>query len=507
MKKISILLLSVLAFGLTSCDMDKSPYNAIPDTEALTTPTDFANMRVGLYSGLRSSVGGQTFWNRVDIQCDAFHAVTGYSNTLGDMYRWTHTSETSAMATAYGNYQAIIARANFIIDGYNKCDMSNELLFTAANIANIKNIKGEAFFIRAYALLGLAQYFCADYEESIADNEDSGVSFRTDYAPSSSQSTYPGRYTLRETYKQIYDDLDSAAFYVTREGAPCDIYVSQDAITALRARAALARDDYQTAYTAAASLITDDVYALAEDADELTDLWQQDAGQETILQLAVASRDELPSQVGEIFQPYNTGSVPDYIPTQTLIDLYDATDKRLGVYFNTVDIVTTTGATGTVYGFNKFIDHARLYTEFNGYEYARFCIEPKVFRIAEMYLIAAEAYAQANDLTNAAKYLNDLERTRITGYADQTFASKDAIMMEIRNERQREMVGEGTRLFDLKRWHLGVTRGTPQQEDLCLLPGAGTTALVKAANDPKLIWPIPKHETDVNPKVKQNPGY
>ena len=508
MKKISILLLSVMTLALVSCDMDKEPFDAIPETEALNTPTDFANMRTGLYTGLRSSVGGQTFWNRVDIQCDGFHAVTGFSNTLGDMYRWTFDAETGAMATVYANYQALIARANFIIDGYNKCDMSDEALFTPTAVANVKKAVGDAYFIRAYALLGLAEFFCADYEESNADEADGGVSFRTDYSSSSSIASYPARATLRETFDQIYDDLDKAASYITTEGAPCDITISADAILALRARAALARDDYQTAANSAKALIDKQTFTLAADEDEMIDLWQQDGGNETILQMAVASRDELPgTNPGKIFQPYQEGTVPDYIPTATLLSLYSRGDIRIPAYFNLVDIVTNTGASGTVIGFNKFIDHTRLYTQFNKYEYARFMIEPKVFRIAEMYLIAAEAYAQLNDLTNAAKYLNELQQARISGFNGANYASKDELMAELRDERQREMVGEGTRLFDLKRWHMGIQRGTPQQEDLCLLPGPATTSLVKNANDHKMVWPIPKHETDANPKVKQNPGY
>ena len=66
MKK--ILFLAALALSVVSCDMDKTPYDAIPDTEALTTPTDFANMRTGLYSGLRSSIGGDAFYNSPEIQ-------------------------------------------------------------------------------------------------------------------------------------------------------------------------------------------------------------------------------------------------------------------------------------------------------------------------------------------------------------------------------------------------------------------------------------------------------
>ena len=66
------------------------------------------------------------------------------------------------------------------------------------------------------------------------------------------------------------------------------------------------------------------------------------------------------------------------------------------------------------------------------------------------------------------------------------------------------MVGEGTRLFDLKRWHKNMERGEAQQEDLLLLPGPTTTQLERPAGDNRFTWPIPKH---VNKKMVQNPGY
>lgn len=506
MKKTSLFLISVLAFSIVSCDMDTTPYDAIPDTEALTTPTDFANLRVGLYSALRSSVGAETFWNAPDIQCDQFHAVDGFSNTQGTMYRWTFDAS-SGISGVYTACQGVISRANFIIDGYNKCDMSNKTLYTDANLANVKQIKGESYFARAYAIFQLVQFYCADYEATNADEPNSGASYRTDYAPSSDQSSYPGRNTLRESFKQINNDLDSAAVYITKAGAPCDIYISADAITAMRARVALAQEDHKTAADAAASLISAGTFTLAADAAEMAELWQQDGGNETILQFAIGSRDELVDPTGEIFQPYQSGSVPDYLPTQNLIDLYSDNDVRKTVYFNTLTLTTNKGITGTVYGFNKFVDHTRVYTDFNSYEYARFVIEPKMFRIAEMYLIAAEAYAQQNDIKNATKYLTGLKAKRITGYTAETFANKMELMQELQKEREREMVGEGTRLIDLKRWHLGMKRGVPQQEDLCNLPGPATTSLTKSANDYKMVWPIPKHEMDVNPKIKQNPGY
>ena len=511
MKKIYLFL--ALAVGLlASCDMDKTPYDALPDDEALQTPTDFANARVGLYSGLRSSVGGSSFFCAPEIQCDGFNAVIGFSNTQGSMYQWTFTTSDSPFSTVYGNYQAMIARANYILDGIEKVDMSNENLFTDAAKAQLEIIKGEALFIRAFCIFQLSQYFCADYEPATASQENSGVSYRLDYAPSSSASSYPARKTLEETFTQIYTDINAAAACLTTAGEPSSYLISADAITALRARVALAHHDYDIAAKAAESLITSNTYVLADSEDALKDLWQNDGGAETILQLAYGQQAELPTSGSgySIFQPYATGSNPDYIPTQALVDLYSANDYRKSVYFNVVNINTTSGTTGQVYGFNKYIDHGGLYNRFNQYEYARFTIEPKVFRIAEMYLIAVEAFAQssaADGLTKAAKYLNDLEKSRIAGYQERSFPSKDAILAELKIEREREMVGEGTRLFDIKRWHIDMKRGTPQQEDLCLIPGATTTNMVVAADSPKLTWPIPKHETDANGNVKQNPGY
>ena len=510
-----------------SCDMDMEPYDALPDTEALNSPTTFQSARTALYSGLKSSIAGD-FYNAPEIQCDGFDAVTGFSNTLGEMYRWTFTSQTTTFDAIYGNYQALIARANFIIDSYNRTDFSNTGIFpeqatsTNPGMPAVRTAKGDAFFIRAYSIFMLSQYFCADYEEATANEENSGVSYRLDYAPSSDPATYPARYTLKETFDQIYNDLDSAAKYVVNTNATDNYYISTDAIRALRARAALARGDYETAANEAERLVYSGKYELAKTPEDLEDLWLYDGysgaalqqgtlrinDTETILKLPTQSESDLPYATGTLYQAQTQGANPDYIPTQTLVNLYSAYDYRFPVYFTTSDIATTNGAIGTVYSFNKYPIYGTLYQITAGSSYALGCAEPKVFRIAEMYLIAAEAYANIpGGLQTASDYLNDLEQARIQGYRRRTFATKEDLMAELMDERQREMVGEGTRLFDIKRWHIDMERGVPQQETLCLLPGVGTTIMNVDADSPTLTWPIPKHEIDVNPAIRQNPGY
>lgn len=63
------------------------------------------------------------------------------------------------------------------------------------------------------------------------------------------------------------------------------------------------------------------------------------------------------------------------------------------------------------------------------------------------------------------------------------------------NERERELVGEGYRLMDLKRWGKGVKRGKPQSKGLVLFPGqASTDGLDKPVDDQRMLWPIPKQK-------------
>lgn len=512
MKKIYLIALSVLTLGMTSCEMDLKPYNSIPDTEALQSYNDFKNMRVGIYSPLRT-VNSGTFLLTSEIMTDNFNAMVGFSNSYGDMYRWQFNPQTSDFETIWADYQIMIGRCNYIIQNAALLDLTDTEKFSETQVTEIKQVIGEAHFIRAYALFNLAQYFCADYEASTADKAHSGVAFSTVYAPTSDNSKYPGRSTLAETYAQIKSDIQAAKPLIPATPTSLNktnpvAYVSQDLITAFEARVALAMDDYATAAAKAVELINGGSYALCETADEILDMWQNDNTSEAIWQIPIPSANELASQTGQYFLPYNDGSTPDYIPSGDFLSIWFANDLRIKGYFKVAKLTTSNGTTGTVMMLNKYPDDSGIHQNVVKTENGRWQSEPKVFRIAEMYLIAAEAYAQLNDVTNGAKYLNALQSKRYEGFTDETYGNASELMNEVKNERRREMVAEGTRLFDLKRWHMGVTRTMTQQDDLCLFPGSAvTTKLTKSADDPKMILPIPKAEIDANPQIKQNTGY
>ena len=100
--------------------------------------------------------------------------------------------------------------------------------------------------------------------------------------------------------------------------------------------------------------------------------------------------------------------------------------------------------------------------------------------------------------------------SRIVDYVTENFSAKN-ILSEIEEEREREFIGEGMRMSDIRRYGKGFERKANHDEnaelnDIIVKQGR---ALKYTANDYRLTWPIPKAEMDANPHLagQQNPGY
>ena len=124
-----------------------------------------------------------------------------------------------------------------------------------------------------------------------------------------------------------------------------------------------------------------------------------------------------------------------------------------------------------------------------------------VFRLAEMYLIAAEAAWRQNKSAEAAGYINVLRtRAAIEGKeAEMQVGASDINLDFILDESARELCGEMNRWYDLKR--------TGKLIERVKLYNLDATPNIKEMH---LVRPIPQTQIDrvTNPDVFfQNPGY
>ncbi len=77
-----------------------------------------------------------------------------------------------------------------------------------------------------------------------------------------------------------------------------------------------------------------------------------------------------------------------------------------------------------------------------------------IVRLSETYLNAAEAAVKNGDATKAAKYLKAIA---LRGNPDYSMPAK-VTLDDVLEERRKELIGEGHRMFDLLRNNLRVTR-------------------------------------------------
>jgi hypothetical protein len=118
-----------------------------------------------------------------------------------------------------------------------------------------------------------------------------------------------------------------------------------------------------------------------------------------------------------------------------------------------------------------------------------------VLRLAEQYLIRAEARAQQNNVSGAEDDLNTI-RTR-AGLPNTTAYDKDTLLADILHERQVELFTEwGHRWFDLKR------TGKVNALMSIVTPQKGGTW-----NQNWQLYPVPQLELDRAPNLTQNTGY
>lgn len=509
MKKILSLLLIVLIAA--SCELTKMPQGSISSEGALTSVDDALKFRTDMYLDIRDYLSSGYPVYLMELMSDSFHASSMFGNRDGEYHTLDLIATQGSVESIWSNSYYNVTLANYLEAGIAKL-METDL--SADDKAKLEIILGEAAFLKAFSMFTCVQLYCKTYNASTADTDLGLMLINEPMGDPGNITTYVGRSSLTDTYTYIENNLATAATKLASvAGAEGSIYITADAVTAMQARVALAKGDFSTAITKAESLITGGKYPLLDNIDDLEGLWFNDSGKECIVQYwAGYTEGSLPNSNSRGYIGYNTSGifVPDYIPEKWVIDTYSEypDDIRFQSWFKQTD-VTYGAVTGNVYVCFKFKGNTEFDKAGTGYpEISRV----KAFRIAEQYLIAAEAYArraQSGDDAKACGHLNALRGKRIAGYTDETYTG-ETLLEEVKKERVRELFGEGFRYTDLKRWGKGFTRSEAQDKNIITQAGSANYELLSLpANDYRWLWPIPQAEIDANPQIKdqQNPQY
>ena len=181
--------------------------------------------------------------------------------------------------------------------------------------------------------------------------------------------------------------------------------ISYNTADALDARISLNCQDYDNAIACAQRTISK--YALCSTAEDFANMWKNDEGSEIIFQ-PIQTKDERTNTYDAYisFSTANNGYSPDFIPTQGLIDLYEANDMRQYTYFAATGAVTNDLADENVVIFNKYPGNPALVKTSAQTEFYNMT---KELRVGEMYLIAAEASYMKDG--SGLSFLNDLRST------------------------------------------------------------------------------------------------
>lgn len=120
-----------------------------------------------------------------------------------------------------------------------------------------------------------------------------------------------------------------------------------------------------------------------------------------------------------------------------------------------------------------------------------------MFRLADVYLMYAEAKFRSGDQATALTYMNYI---RERAYGDATHNYTSLTLNDFLDERARELNWECTRRTDLIRFGLFTSNSY-------VWPFKGGDAAGLGVEDKYNLYPIPTSDVVLNPNLQQNPGY
>lgn len=373
------------------------------------------------------------------------------SNPSLNFYTNSILPSTPAIAEYWNSAYNSIYAANSVIEGTHK---SNALSIEQKNL-----LTGEALFIRAFLHFYLVNLY-----------GDVPYIAQTDYRKNSTVTRDP----VKTIYNNIISDLTESIAMLPASYSPTERSRPNKLVArALLARTYLFAGFFPEAANEASSLLNQTpLFSLEENTADVFLI----ASKETIWQLQSQTSGQN-TQEAEVFI-FQSGPPPLVALNNALVNSFADNDLRKSNWIK------------AVYDENSIWYHPYKYKEKNFTSVSKeYSI---VFRLAEQYLIRAEARVQQGDLLGAKEDLNRIRHR--AGLSDTYAVTKEEILEAILNERRWEFFTEqGHRFFDLKRFN------KLDQQLSSLKPGWNPT---------DNLLPIPQSELSTNPNLRpQNPGY
>lgn len=448
------LLLSFILL-IASCKeiLEPEPVASLIDELVLNEPNDVGPVQIGLYSAFRGMAAS------VVLAGDFTADLLTHNGTFTQYRELSNKEITSTNANVSGLWAGIyntVYVANFIIERLPDVkgvptSVKNEVVSTA------HFLRGYAYFIGAYTYGGIPLVTTTD----LATNR-----------------TIP-RSSKEEVLALVLKDYQAALTNLPAESSDPG-FASQLAVKAALARYYLYNQQWALAELNASEVINSGKYTLAT---RFADVVERDFTSEAIFEAGYTQNDD-PGTLNNLFVARR-----EIIPSNRIINDYlvgfgtgpsPAGDRRLSVTFDPQDLRgIDNGWSVAKYG-NPDSDNNNI----------------MVFRLAEMYLIRAEARARQNRVIGTDSATEDINKLRERARATLvTNENTQAQMLElIENERVYELAFEGHRWYDLVR--------------------TGRADVVMSSFSPNWkstynVWPIPLGEIQRNPGLanSQNPGY
>jgi starch-binding outer membrane protein, SusD/RagB family len=450
MKTTSIIKLFRVAAGIllfSSCNkvLDRQPELYVDDAQSIVDKKSADAALIAAYNALSQNTDqGVTFRYVV--------------NLASDNLKWVGNTPTNREFDVYGIFATNTRVAELWTAIYKTIDIANNIIATVPALNDVTysqadrdNSRGEAFFLRAYSYFDLVRLW-------------GNVPIQTKPTKTTADAAGVGNSTSAQVYNLVEQDLDSAetllSSTVNRNRA------NKFTAKALKARLYLYLEDWVKAESYATEVINNTNFKLVKPYNLF---YASKNTTESIFEIDYTVNNKN-TWASNWFASNITGGKRELLPTDDFIALVK--DPNTGG--DRSDLLLTIG--GVTYGNMNF-------------KIATGDDQVYAIRIAEMYLIRAEARAEnaTPDFTGALEDLNVI-RSRANVPAVVSVTDKNDLIDKILLERRIEFAYESQRWFDLIR--------------------RGKALSVLGITDPtKLLFPIPKQQILVNPSLVQNPGY